>query len=76
MGMYAHVAEAVNKGDVLLESEGTGPPKPLLKNVFGTERKKAKVVGVGVGRGASSACVRVCVCACVRVCVCACVVAV
>jgi hypothetical protein len=51
MGMYSHVADAVNKGEVLLEVEdadAAGPPKPLLKNVFASERKKAKVSGVCV----------------------------
>jgi hypothetical protein len=45
MGMYQHVAEAVRSGDVLLEWEDAGvpPPKPMLKNVFGSERRKAKV---------------------------------
>ena len=49
MGMYPHVAEAVRKGDVLLEVDDGAPgsaPKPLLKNVYGSERKKAKVSGL------------------------------
>ncbi len=48
MGMYSHVADAVRNGDVLLEVEDavSGAPKPLLKNVFGSERKKAKVRGL------------------------------
>jgi hypothetical protein len=53
MGMYQHVADAVKSGEVLLELDdaalaGAGKPgakKPaLLKNVFASERRKAKVV--------------------------------
>ena len=55
MGMYPHVAEAVGKGEVLLELDDnpnrSGPKPLLLKNVFSSERRKAKV----------------CVCVCLRV---------
>lgn len=52
MGMYSHVADAVKSGEVLLELDEAalaaaavpGAPKPkLLKNVFASERRKAKV---------------------------------
>jgi DNA polymerase-1 len=53
MGMFAHVREAVDGGEVLLEwDEAAGPaPKPLLKNVFGTERRKAKVLNFSLAYG-------------------------
>lgn len=37
-GMYPHIQEAIARGDVLLEwdySKGS-PPKPLVKDVYGT----------------------------------------
>jgi DNA polymerase I len=52
MGMYQHVADAVKSGEVLLELDDAavaaaakpGAKKPaLLKNVFASERRKAKV---------------------------------
>ena len=55
MGMYPHVAEAIRKGEVLLEldeaavaaAKATGKKPALLKNVFASERRKAKVSGDG-----------------------------
>ena len=44
MGMFGHVREAVEKGECLLEwdwSKGE-PPAPLLKDCFGSERRRAK----------------------------------
>eukprot|EP00899_Mesostigma_viride_P019227 jgi/Mesvir1/27305/Mv07135-RA.2 len=53
MGMYPHVREAVERGDVLLEwDEKDGPPpKPLLKNVFASERRKAKTLNFSIAYG-------------------------
>ena len=46
MGMFPHVREAVENGDCLLEwdyKKGK-PPAPLLKDMFGSERRRAKVM--------------------------------
>ncbi|KYQ92753.1 putative protein serine/threonine kinase [Tieghemostelium lacteum] len=52
MGMYPHVKAAVDKGEVLLEYDGDGePPKPLLKNVFASERRKAKTLNFSIAYG-------------------------
>ncbi|EGC29930.1 hypothetical protein DICPUDRAFT_158421 [Dictyostelium purpureum] len=52
MGMYPHVKEAVDKGEVLLEWDGDGePPKPLLKNIFASERRKAKTLNFSIAYG-------------------------
>ncbi|EFA79328.1 mitochondrial DNA polymerase A [Heterostelium album PN500] len=52
MGMYPHVKEAVDRGDVLLEWDGDGePPKPLLKDSFGAERRKAKTLNFSIAYG-------------------------
>nr|PNR49997.1 hypothetical protein PHYPA_011894 [Physcomitrium patens] len=50
--MYPHVREAVEKERVLLEWEGQGePPAPLLKDVFGSERRKAKMLNFSIAYG-------------------------
>jgi len=53
MGMYGHVAAAVKEGKVLLEwDEKAGPPpKPLLKNAFSGERRKAKILNFSIAYG-------------------------
>jgi DNA polymerase I len=53
MGMYPHIAEACQRGDVLLEwDEHKGPPPvPLLKSMFATERRKAKVLNFSIAYG-------------------------
>ncbi|KAI9906221.1 hypothetical protein PsorP6_004573 [Peronosclerospora sorghi] len=54
MGMYPYVAEAVEKGQVLLEwdySCGEEPPAPLLKDKFDNERKNAKVLNFSIAYG-------------------------
>lgn len=49
LGMYDHIKEAIASGDCLLEHDGHGPPPvPLLKDKFGSERRKAKVRLQGV----------------------------
>jgi DNA polymerase-1 len=53
IGMYPHVRSAVESGQVLLEwdhSKGK-PPAPLLKDVFATERKRAKVLNFSIAYG-------------------------
>ncbi|KAG0586378.1 hypothetical protein KC19_2G086100 [Ceratodon purpureus] len=52
MNMYPHVREAVEKERVLLEWEGQGkPPAPLLKDIFGSERRKAKMLNFSIAYG-------------------------
>ena len=46
MGMFDHVKAAVGSGECLLEwdySKGEQPTAPLLKDMFGSERRRAKV---------------------------------
>ena len=53
MGMFDHVRAAVEAGDVLLEwdySKGK-PPAPLLKDVFGSERRRAKTLNFSIAYG-------------------------
>jgi DNA polymerase I len=53
MGMYPHVADAVTRGEVILEwdvKEGA-PPAPLLKDVFSAERRKAKTLNFSIAYG-------------------------
>jgi len=53
MGMFEHVRRAVEHGDVLLEwdhSKGE-PPAPLLKDVFGAERRRAKTLNFSIAYG-------------------------
>jgi DNA polymerase-1 len=57
IGMYQHVADAVKEGKVLLEWDkskhppGTKPPLPLLKDVFASERRKAKTLNFSIAYG-------------------------
>jgi len=52
LGMYAHVQEAIKKGDVLLEwGEEGKPPVPLLKDMYATERKRAKTLNFSIAYG-------------------------
>eukprot|EP01091_Cochliopodium_minus_P012877 TRINITY_DN4009_c0_g1_i1.p1 TRINITY_DN4009_c0_g1~~TRINITY_DN4009_c0_g1_i1.p1 ORF type:complete len:1086 (-),score=342.32 TRINITY_DN4009_c0_g1_i1:57-3314(-) len=53
IGMYPYVSEAVKNGDVLLEwdnSKGVAP-KPLLKDIYGTERRRAKTLNFSIAYG-------------------------
>jgi DNA polymerase I len=53
VGMFDHVRAAVDSGDVLLEwdySKGA-PPKPLVKDVYGAERRKAKTLNFSIAYG-------------------------
>lgn len=53
LGMYDHVAAAVNRGDCLLEWSGDGdsPDVPLLKDMFATERRRAKTLNFSIAYG-------------------------
>lgn len=53
VGMFDYIREAVDKGEVLLEwdySKGA-PPKPLVKDVYGSERRKAKTLNFSIAYG-------------------------
>ncbi|XP_060186946.1 DNA polymerase I B, chloroplastic/mitochondrial-like [Lycium barbarum] len=58
MNMYPYIREAVEKGDVLLEwhpQPGEDkPPVPLLKDAFGSERRKAKMLNFSIAYGKTS----------------------
>ena len=53
MGMYPYIAQAVENGEVLLEwdSEKGTAPAPLLKDVYGTERRKVKMLNFSIAYG-------------------------
>ncbi|XP_057856787.2 DNA polymerase I B, chloroplastic/mitochondrial isoform X2 [Cryptomeria japonica] len=55
MNMYPHVRDAVEKNNVLLEwdpqPDEEKPPIPLLKDVFATERRKAKMLNFSIAYG-------------------------
>lgn len=56
MDMFEHVKQSVANGECLLEwdySKGD-PPKPLLKDVFGAERRKAKTLNFSIAYGKTS----------------------
>ncbi|KAK2080515.1 hypothetical protein QBZ16_000368 [Prototheca wickerhamii] len=56
LGMYDHVRAAVDSGAVLLEWDGGAdgrqpPPRPLLKDAFSSERRRAKVLNFSIAYG-------------------------
>ena len=54
MGMFDHVKASVESGECLLEwdySKGDEPPAPLLKDIFGSERRKAKTLNFSIAYG-------------------------
>ncbi|XP_024528617.1 DNA polymerase I A, chloroplastic/mitochondrial [Selaginella moellendorffii] len=52
LNMYPHVRKAVETGEVLLEWSGEGKsPVPLLKDKFGSERRKAKMLNFSIAYG-------------------------
>jgi DNA polymerase I len=53
MGMYPYIKEAIDRGEVLLEwdnSKGKAP-KPLVKDKFASERRKAKTLNFSIAYG-------------------------
>mmetsp|Transcript_24500 Transcript_24500/g.55961 ORF Transcript_24500/g.55961 Transcript_24500/m.55961 type:complete len:859 (+) Transcript_24500:1720-4296(+) len=53
MGMFNYIEEKVESGDILFEwdySQGS-PPKPLLKDVYASERRKAKTLNFSIAYG-------------------------
>uniref|UniRef100_A0A0A9YWL5 DNA polymerase I n=1 Tax=Lygus hesperus TaxID=30085 RepID=A0A0A9YWL5_LYGHE len=53
MDMYPHVRKAVEAGEVLLEWDTAlgAPTKPLLKDLYGSERRRAKVLNFSIAYG-------------------------
>jgi DNA polymerase-1 len=53
LGMYDYIKDAIDVGDCLLEwDESKGErPVPLLKNLFASERRKAKVLNFSIAYG-------------------------
>lgn len=52
LGMYDHIKEAIAQERCLLEWEGEGaPPLPLLKDLFASERRRAKVLNFSIAYG-------------------------
>lgn len=52
LGMYDHVRDAVDSGECLLErAEGDDPNTPLLKDIFSSERRKAKILNFSIAYG-------------------------
>mmetsp|Transcript_3784 Transcript_3784/g.4888 ORF Transcript_3784/g.4888 Transcript_3784/m.4888 type:complete len:1000 (+) Transcript_3784:3-3002(+) len=53
LGMFDYIKDAVDSGKVLLEwddSKGK-PPAPLLKDIYGSERRKAKTLNFSIAYG-------------------------
>ncbi|XP_050217139.1 DNA polymerase I A, chloroplastic/mitochondrial [Mercurialis annua] len=55
MNMYQHIRDAVDEGEVILEwypqPGEEKPPVPLLKDAFGAERRKAKMLNFSIAYG-------------------------
>jgi DNA polymerase-1 len=51
LNMYDYVKEALDNGDVCLEKQADKPDVPLLKDVYGSERRNAKAVNFGIAYG-------------------------
>lgn len=55
VGMFENVREAVESGEVLLEKgSNSDDDRPLVKDVFGGERRKAKTMNFSIAYGKSS----------------------
>mmetsp|Transcript_24591 Transcript_24591/g.80380 ORF Transcript_24591/g.80380 Transcript_24591/m.80380 type:complete len:825 (-) Transcript_24591:45-2519(-) len=54
LGMYSHIQKAIEREECLLEwsyPNGEEPPVPLLKDLFASERRKAKVLNFSIAYG-------------------------
>eukprot|EP00884_Botryococcus_braunii_P003367 jgi/Botrbrau1/13030/Bobra.0389s0021.1 len=55
LGMYDHIKQAIDEGKCLLEWDGDKaegpPPAPLLKDMFSSERRKAKILNFSIAYG-------------------------
>eukprot|EP01130_Rhizamoeba_saxonica_P017517 TRINITY_DN8511_c0_g1_i1.p1 TRINITY_DN8511_c0_g1~~TRINITY_DN8511_c0_g1_i1.p1 ORF type:complete len:1104 (+),score=277.35 TRINITY_DN8511_c0_g1_i1:11-3322(+) len=53
VGMYPEIQEAIDQGKVLLEwdEEKGEPPVPLVKDIYGTERRRAKTLNFSIAYG-------------------------
>ncbi|KAJ8608280.1 hypothetical protein CTAYLR_007284 [Chrysophaeum taylorii] len=51
VGMFEHVKNAVESGEVLLEKGAPGDDRPLVKDKFGSERRKAKTLNFSIAYG-------------------------
>lgn len=54
LGMFKPIQDAMAAGDIYLEwdySKGSEPDKPLLKDQFANERKKAKMMNFSIAYG-------------------------
>ena len=55
-GMFPYIREAIAKGEILLDeqsgaADGSDAGKPLLKDVYGSERRKAKTLNFSIAYG-------------------------
>ena len=54
MGMFPYIKERVERGEVLFEfdySGGKTPDKPMLKDEYASERRKAKTLNFSIAYG-------------------------
>ena len=53
LGMFKYIQDAVEKGECLLEWDYANgePPKPMLKDMFASERRKAKTLNFSIAYG-------------------------
>ena len=53
LGMFKYIEDAVENGDVLLEWDyaNGSPPKPMLKDEYASERRKAKTLNFSIAYG-------------------------
>jgi DNA polymerase-1 len=54
LGMYPHIKEAVDRGEVLIEKDTSCPEKaalPVVKDMFASERRKAKTLNFSIAYG-------------------------
>jgi len=54
LGMYEHIQQAIDRGECILEwdgGKGEPAPVPLVKDMFSTERRKAKILNFSIAYG-------------------------